>query len=161
MSCFPCRRRLPRHLRHPPLSLCMLVRRPSSFASSPVSPCSSRGCPPCRQLHCRRRCPTHPHHCCPCHCHQRTPFAPPPGALAVATLPVPGGIVNIVATKGLVLPPPRERAMWAWVIGEEGGNVRPQWLLPQRYPYRAPLASPCLSLPGHPKGVIFLHRRRN
>ncbi len=38
---------------------------------------------------------------------------PPPGALAVATLPVPGCIVNIVATRGLVPPPPRGCAMWA------------------------------------------------
>ncbi len=60
-----------------------------------------------------------------------------------ATLPVPGRIVNIVATRGLVPPPPRERAMWAWVMGEEGGNVRPHRLSPQRHPYRgAPLASP-------------------
>ncbi len=87
---------------------------------------------------------------------------PPPGVLAVATLPVPGRIVNIVATRGLVPPPPREHAMWAWVMGEEGGNVWPHRLSPQRYPYRsAPLASPRLSLPGHPKGVIFLHCRRN
>ncbi len=87
---------------------------------------------------------------------------PPPGALAVPTLPVPGRIVNIVATRGSVLPPPRERAMWAWVMGKEGGNVWPHWLSPQRYPYHgAPLASPCLSSPGHPKGVIFLHRCHN
>jgi hypothetical protein len=87
---------------------------------------------------------------------------PPPGALAVATLPIPGRIVNIVATRGLVPSPPRERAMWAWVMGKEGGNVRPHRLLLQRYPYRgAPLASPCLSLPGHPKGVIVPHCRRN
>ncbi len=34
-------------------------------------------------------------------------------------------------------------------------------LLPQSYPCRgAPLASPCLSLLGHPKGVIFPHRCR-
>jgi hypothetical protein len=87
---------------------------------------------------------------------------PTPGALAVATLPIPGRILNIVATRGLVPPPPRERAMWTWVMGKEGGNVRPHRLLPQRYPYRgAPLASPRLSLPGHPKGVIFPHHRRN
>jgi hypothetical protein len=87
---------------------------------------------------------------------------PPPPAPAVATLPIPGRIVNIVATRGLVPPPPRERAMWAWVMGKEGGNVRPHQLLLQRYPYRgAPLASPCLSSPGHPKDVIFPHRRCN
>ncbi len=87
---------------------------------------------------------------------------PPPGALAVATLPIPGRIVNIVATRRLVPPPPREHAMWAWVMGEEGGNMRPHRLSPQRYPYRgAPLASPRLSSPGHPRGVIFPHRRRN
>jgi hypothetical protein len=86
---------------------------------------------------------------------------PPPGALAVATLPVPGRIVNIVATRGSVPPPPRECAMWAWVMGEKGGNVRPHRLLPHRYPYRgAPLASPYLSSPGHPEGVIFLHHHR-
>jgi hypothetical protein len=84
---------------------------------------------------------------------------PPPGALAVATLPVPGCIVHMVATRGLVPPPPRECAMWAWVMGKEGGNVRPHRLSPQMYPYRGPpFASPRLSLPGHPKGVIFPHR---
>ncbi len=36
---------------------------------------------------------------------------PPPGVLSVATLPIPGCIINIVATRGLVPPPPRERAM--------------------------------------------------
>ncbi len=85
---------------------------------------------------------------------------PPPSMLA--TLPVPGCIVNILATRGLVPPPPRECAMWAWVMGKEGGNMRPHRLSLQKYPYRgAPLASPCLSLPGRPKGVIFPHRRRN
>ncbi len=86
----------------------------------------------------------------------------PPGALAVATLPVPGCSVNIVATRGSVPLPPRERPMWAWVMGKEGGNVRPHQLSPQRYPYRgAPLASLCISSPDHPKGVMFPHRRPN
>jgi hypothetical protein len=58
------------------------------------------------------------------------PPPPPPGALTVATLPVPGRIVNIVATRGLVPPPPRECAMWAWVMGKEGGNMRPHRLSP-------------------------------
>jgi hypothetical protein len=30
--------------------------------------------------------------------------------------------------------------MWAWVMGKEGGNMRPYWLLPQRYPYRGVLS---------------------
>jgi hypothetical protein len=132
VSCFPCCRWPPCRLRHPPLSLCVLVRRLSSFAFSPVSPCAARGYHPCRQPHFCRRCPTHPRCCCPCRCHQHSPSAPPPGVLAVATLPVPGCIVNIVATRGLVPPPPRERAMWAWVMGKEGGNVRPHRLLPKR-----------------------------
>jgi hypothetical protein len=87
---------------------------------------------------------------------------PPPGALAVATSPVPGHIIDIVATRGSVPPPPREHAMWAWAMGREGGNVRPHWLLPQRYPCcGTPLASPYLSLPGHPQGVFFPHRCPN
>jgi hypothetical protein len=39
--------------------------------------------------------------------------------------------------------------MWAWVMGEEGGNVQPHRLLPQGYPcHGAPLTSPlgCLFL---------------
>jgi hypothetical protein len=50
---------------------------------------------------------------------------PLPSELAVATLPVPGRIVNIVATRGSMPPPPREHARWAWVMGKEGGNMRP------------------------------------
>jgi hypothetical protein len=47
-----------------------------------------------------------------------------PGVLAVTASPAPGRIVDIVATRGLVPPPPRERATWAWAMGKEGGNVR-------------------------------------
>jgi hypothetical protein len=46
-------------------------------------------------------------------------------ALAVAASPVSARIVDIVATRGLVPPPPRERATRAWAMGKEGGNVRP------------------------------------
>jgi hypothetical protein len=86
----------------------------------------------------------------------------PPRRAGGCHISCPGHIVDIVATSGLVPPPPMERATWAWVMGEEGGNVLPHRLLLQRYPCRGtPLASPCLSLPGHPKGVVFLHHRRN
>jgi hypothetical protein len=54
-----------------------LVRHPSSSASCPVRPCASRGCPPCRRLHCRRRCSTHPLCCRPYCRHQRSPSAIP------------------------------------------------------------------------------------
>ncbi len=40
-------------------------------------------------------------------------------------MPVLGRIVDMVEAKRAVLPPPRERATWAWTIGEEGGDVRP------------------------------------
>jgi hypothetical protein len=54
------------------------------------------------------------------------------------------------SNKGVGATTPREHAMWAWVMGKEGGNVRPHRLSPQRYPCRgAPLASPRLSLPLH------------
>ncbi len=84
---------------------------------------------------------------------------PPPPALWRS--PHRPSLVHIVATRGSMLPPPRERATWAWAMGEEGGGVRPHRLSPQRYPCRsAPLASPRLSSPGHPKGVVFPHGRR-
>jgi hypothetical protein len=38
---------------------------------------------------------------------------PPPCVLAVTALPILGCIIDIVATRGAVPPPPRERAMWA------------------------------------------------
>jgi hypothetical protein len=54
------------------------------------------------------------------------PLLPPPlGILAVATPPIPGRIIDIVATRGLVPTPPRERATWARAMGKEGGDVRP------------------------------------
>jgi hypothetical protein len=57
----------------------------------------------------------------------KLPFHYPlsPHVLVVAALPVPGCIVDVVAKRGAVLPPPREHATWAWAMGEEGGNVQP------------------------------------
>ncbi len=43
---------------------------------------------------------------------------PPPRMLAVAASHVPRCIIDIVATRGAVLPPPRECAAWAWAIAK-------------------------------------------
>jgi hypothetical protein len=54
------------------------------------------------------------------------PFGfPPSRALAVPASPLSGCIVDIVAIRGSVPPPPREHAMWAWAMGKEGGKVQP------------------------------------
>jgi hypothetical protein len=59
------------------------------------------------------------------------PFrSPPPWRAGGCHNSHPGRIVDIVATSGLVPPPPSERATWAWVMGKEGGNVPPHRLLP-------------------------------
>jgi hypothetical protein len=59
-------------------------------------------------------------------------------------IPIPGCIVDIIATRGSISPPPRERATWAWAMGKEGGNMRPAHI---------PAFAPC-----HVKGLTTKNR---